>query len=86
MHACVVALRRLHRGRKLYYVDVSRLHLELHKKIQNTVEFLRKDPKDADFRLIDNRLRPFAHRPNVGVNPDAFNSEKLSALMAQIAG
>ena len=63
MPSRIIALCRLNSRRNLNDIDISRLNLCLHKKIDPAVNLLAYYAKIANLRLDDYRL--FSHKPVV---------------------
>ena len=55
----IVTIGRLNRRGELDSADVSRFLLCLETEMKNTVDPFGKDAKNANFRLVDDRLIPF---------------------------
>ncbi len=85
MDTGVIAARRLHCWRELHHVDIARFHFDLHEKIKDAVELFGQDSQNADFGLVDDRLRPLVDWAKISFNPNPLDGEKLAARMNQVS-
>ena len=85
MYPRIIAFGGLKCRTDLYAVDVSGLYLGLHQTLQHSVNHLGKNTEITHFRLIDNGLTPVIVVSVVGLDVNAYNGKKLSAVVMKAA-
>ena len=84
MSAGEIAVSGLKRGGELQAVEIARLGLELHQKLQDPLAATRQDAQDTNLRLVDDRLGPSLLETEVGLDPGSLDLKNRPVSCARL--